>query len=59
MGMIIFLGLIWPVLILVSTNWIGWKHILLNLLAIYGLFSFIMLFHIIRRMMSVADNKHK
>ena len=59
MAIIIFLGLIWPVLTLVSTNWIGWKHILLNLLAIYGLFSFIMLLYIIRRMMSAADNKCK
>lgn len=54
---ILFIGVIFPVFILLSTDWVGWKHILLNVVAIYGLFSFFMLLYIILSMMSVGKRK--
>ena len=54
---ILLLGLIFPVLILLSTSWSGWKYISLNVLAIYGLLSFIMLLYIFRVMGVMKTNK--
>jgi hypothetical protein len=47
---ILLLGLIWPLLLLLSTNWFGWKHILLNIGVIYALLNLIFLLYIIKAM---------
>lgn len=54
---IVFFGLFFPTLIILSTDWVGSKHILLNIVAFYGLFSFFMLLFIIKKMMSVGKPK--
>lgn len=48
--LISLLGFLLPLLILLSGNWVGWKHILLNIVAIYALLNFIFLLYIIRVM---------
>lgn len=54
---IVFFGLFFPAFIILSTDWVGWKHILLNIVAFYGLVSFFMLLFIIKKMMSVGKPK--
>lgn len=51
---ILLLGLILPLFNLFTLNWSGWKNIVLNGLAFYGIFSFIMLIYISRTMTSVG-----
>lgn len=48
--LIVLFGLVFPILVLLSSPWTGWGHILLNILAIYGVFSFFGLLYIMRSM---------
>ena len=54
--LLLLLGLVFPILILLSSTWSRWIHVILNILAIFGLFNFIGLLYIIK-VMSISTKE--